>query len=62
MVLPEVLMIVLDGYIRYFFEYYFCKMLGLYESKYFVGENEIDYHLRAQKYIYCKYCPFKHTI
>ena len=37
-------------------------MLGLHESKCFVGENEINYHQSAQKYIYCKYRLFKHII
>ena len=37
-------------------------MLGLYEFKYLVGENEIDYRFNAQKYIYCEYHLFKHII
>ena len=37
-------------------------MLILYELKHLVDENEIDYHLSAQKYIYCEYFLFKHII
>ena len=43
-------------------KYHFCTMLGLYEFKYLEGENEIDYHLSAQKYTFCGYRPFKHII
>ena len=35
-------------------------MLGPYEFKYLMDENKIDYHLSAQKYIYCEYRLFKH--
>ena len=34
-------------------------MLGLYEFKHIVGENEIGYHLSAQKYVYFEYRLFK---
>ena len=37
-------------------------MLGLYEFKFLLGENETDYHQSAQKYTYCKYRLIKHTI
>ena len=35
-------------------------MLGLYEFKHLVGENEIDYHPSAKKYIFCEYRLFEH--
>ena len=31
-------------------------MLGLYELKHILGDNEGDYHLSVQKYIFCEYC------
>ena len=35
-------------------------MLGLYELKQLLDENEVDYHLTAQNYRNCEYCLFKH--
>ena len=37
-------------------------MLRLYECKHLVGENEIDYHLSSQKFIYCEYPLFEQII
>ena len=37
-------------------------MLGLYELKQLLEENEVDYHLTAQNYRNCEYCLFKHLI
>ena len=37
-------------------------MLGLYDFKHLVGENEIEYHQSAQKYIYLSITFLKHII
>ena len=40
----------------------FCTMLGLYEFKQLVGENEMVYYHSARNCTFCEYCHFKHII